>query len=408
MKKIFLITLLAVALNKLSISQFKEGYIINNSNDTIYGYINWEGSIKNSKQCEFKLKSDGETKVYKPGEITAFRFSDSKYFSTWDLTIDNQTNIVFIEWLIKGRSSLLAYSESVTDIKYFLLTEDGTLTELANTTHEFVRDGVTYKRKKQEYINTLLFNFRDCPPLETKIKTIPFKSKSLISITKKYHELTCKTEDCVVFEEKNRDMIFDWGIYTSFLNSNWVLNNEIPEKVYPVNSFGYGVAINIRNLPALPPEFAAKINIAIFSSIYRYDTTDVVWSYINDDRILKITYAKIPVQLTYRFTQTKFSPYLSVGGTVNLRFLYKQYDQYLTDYITRSRPSSHYTSKVSPVQFGYNTGLGFEFLASPSLRFNIGYDFEFCPRLYGTYADDHSRVFNNAVYLRAYFYGRKK
>lgn len=407
MKKSSLIISLLIIFNLLTFSQFKEGYIINNSNDTILGYINWEGSIINSNQCVFKINTDGDPQVYKPGDIKAFRFNDSKLFTTWNLTIDNQPKKVFIEWLIKGRASLLAYSGAAPVTKYFLLTEDGTLTELTNSTYEFVNEGVAYERKKQEYINTLLFNFRDCPLLETKIKSTPFKSKSLINITKKYHELTCKTEDCIVFEEKNRDMIFKWGIYSGFLNSQWTLNNEVPEKVYPVNTIGFGAAVNISNLPGLPPKFSAKVNLALFSSIYSYDTTDA-WALITDDRILKITYVKIPMQLSYRFTHSKFSPYVSAGATINLRFIYTQYDQYLTDFITRSRPSSPYSSKVNPFQFGVNSGLGFDYSVSPNLIINIGYDFEYCFRQYGTYPDDHSKVLNNIVYLRAYFFSKKK
>lgn len=404
MKKTLLITLLSIFLDQLCISQFKAGYIINNSNDTIPGYIKWEGSAINSSQCEFKREPDGESQVYKPGEISAFRFYDSKYFSTWELQTDNQTKKVFIEWLLKGRASLLAYSGSVPVIKYYLISEEGVLTELTNSTHVFVKDRVSYERKKQEYINTLLFNFRDCPTLDTKIKATPFKSKSLIGITKEYHELTCKTEDCIVFEEKNRDLIFEWGIYAAFLNSQWILNSELPEKVYPLKIMGYGIAVNINNLPALSPKFSAKIDFALSNSLYRYDTLNITYPLIKDDKILKITNAKIPVQLSYRFTQNKFSPYLSAGGTLNLRFAYKQYDKYLVDMITHSTYSNHYSSEISPIQFGYTAGLGFELLSSQNHRFTLGYNFEYCPRLFGTFPEDHSRIINNNINLRAYFF----
>ena len=403
MKRISFIALLAIGISQLIFSQFKEGYIIKNNNDTIRGYINWEGSIINSNHCEFKLTPDGESQKYKPGEISAFRFNDSKFFSTWDLNTNNQVKRVFIEWLIKGRASILAYSGEGAEIKYFLLTEDSKLTELTNTMQEFVNDGVSYKRNNQEYKNILLYNFRDCPSLDAQIKSTLLDGKALLKITKKYHEMTCTTENCVVFEEKSRNMVFDWGVYSGFLSSKWILNSDLPEKVYSANSFGYGLALNISNLPALSPKFSVKVNFAIFSSMYIYDTTDVM-PLITDDRIVKIGYAKIPIQLSYRFTHKKLSPYISGGGTVNVRFSYKQFDQHLTDWITRSRPSNPYTSKVNPMQFGLSSGFGFEYISSPGLRFNLGYDFELCPRLYGTYADDHSRVMNNIIYLRAYFF----
>lgn len=316
---------------------------------------------------------------------------------------DNQVTKVFIEWLIKGRASILAYSGEGSETKYYLLTEDLKLTELTNTVQEYVSEGVSYQRNQQEYKNILLYNFRDCPPLETQIKSTALKGKSLLRLTKQYHEMTCKTEDCVVFEEKGRNMVFEWGVYTGFLNSKWILNSDLPEKVDPVNSIGLGLALNISNLPALSPKFSVKVNLALFSSMYIYDTTDIM-PLITDNRIVKLGYAKIPVQLSYRFNQKKFSPYISAGVTVNVRYSYKQYDQHLTDWIVRSGPSNPYSSKVKPIQFGFNSGLGCEYIFSPGLKFNLGYDFEFAPRLYGTYIDDRSMVLNNIVYLRAYFF----
>jgi len=82
MKKLSLIALLVISISQVISSQFKEGYIINNDNDTIRGYINWQGSIINSNRCEFKLTPEGESRRFKPGDISAFRFNDSKFFST--------------------------------------------------------------------------------------------------------------------------------------------------------------------------------------------------------------------------------------------------------------------------------------------------------------------------------------
>lgn len=391
-------------------SQFKEGYIINNNNDTIRGLINWEGSIINSSKCEFKINTGDESKIYKPGDILGFRFNNSKFFSSKDIITDNQEQKVFIEWLIKGRASLLSFSGSVPYTKYFILAEDGTISELLNTTAQIVQENVVYERKKKEYISTLMYSFRDCQSLQPKINSASFNSKSLINITKQYHELTCKEEDCVIFEEKDRKMKVDWGIYTAFLNSNLKINNGDAEKMYPANSVGVGIALNITNLPGLSPKFSLKINPAFFSSMYRYDTSNVAalktalqYHLIKDDRVCKIGFAKVPVQLSYRFNQKKFSPFVSAGGTVNLRFSYKQYDKFLTDWITLSGGDS-FDSKLSFLQLGINSGIGFDYLASPTLRINVGYDFEYASQLYGSYADDHSKIMNNIVYLRAYFF----
>jgi hypothetical protein len=402
MKRIFLFFLSAIALDLQGFAQFKEGYIINNNDETIQGYINYEGSINNSDRCEFKLNREGEIKTYKPGEIKAFRFNDSKYFSTWELSVNNELKTIFIEWLIRGRASLLSYSRPVDGTRYFLLLENDSLVELTNTMRSFNKDGKTYERRNQEYKNTLSFYFKDAPSLKPEIEVSAFKGESLIKITKDYHELTCKTGDCIVFEEKNRDMIFTWGISTDFVNSKFILNSDLQHEVFPSKSLGFGLALNIENLPAVSPKFTARFNLTIHSALFRYDTTDT-WSLITDDRICKIMVARIPLRVTYKFTHKKLNPFLSLGAVVNLRFSYKQYDQRLVDFITRSRPDNPYTSKVNLFQFAVNAGAGFEYLVNPKFALNAGYEYEIAPQFFGTYIDDHSRNMNHVFYLSALF-----
>jgi hypothetical protein len=407
MKKALIFLLAIFILNQPGLPQFKSGYIVTNENDTIKGFINFEGSIVNSDRCEFRLPAGGESQVFKPGDIQAFRFDDSKLFSTWDLNVGDQQKKVFIEWLMKGRASLLTYTGNVPDVRYFLLAEDGTFTELTNTTYQFSNESQggfikEYERKKQEYVNTLLFYFRDYPPLDPQIKATQFNSKSLMRITKTYHEKTCPSYDCIVYEQAGRKMTIDWGIYAAYNYSIWKINNGVPENVYPLSVAGLGLALDISNLPSLPPKFRARVGLGFSSITYKYDTLGI-YPLIDDDKILKLTNARVPLQIAYRFSESKISPYLSGGLTVNLRFGYRQYDRHLTDFVTQSMRGSAYDGKVSPIQFGLNFGPGMDFEASPRLRFNFGYDLEYCRRMYGTNPDDHSYNLNHIIYIRTYF-----
>jgi hypothetical protein len=406
LKQPYLIVLFAI-LHHTASSQLREGFIINNNNDTINGYINFEGSLRNSIHCAFGLQLNGEVEVFKPEDIKAFRFIDSKYFITREILVDNKPQKVFLEFLIKGRASILTYTQTVTYIRYFLLLEDDSLIELMNTNQEIFDDYNHYNRDNKEYINLLKFYFRDCPSIQNEIETVFFDSKSLIKIAKVYHDRTCETGDCIIFEDKDRHLKFDFGFSANYINSNLTLNNSRPENVYPSNNIGFGLAMNVTNLPVLSPKFSAKINIMFQNVLFRYDTSGLPLI-INDDKFIKTSYLKVPVQLTYNFFDKKLKPYISLGFNINLKTANKKYDQYLINYVTKEPYITREEQKLKSYQIGVNSGLGFNYLISPDLKVSLGYLFEYAPRFFGTSVNDYSFNMNNIIEFTIYYKFQKK
>jgi hypothetical protein len=400
MKQFYLVSLFII-ISISGFSQFNKGFIIENSNDTIFGYINFEGSLLNSKHCAFELQLNSDVQIYKPDDINAFRFVNSKFFVTREILVDNQPKKVFLEWLIKGRASILTYTQSVSVVRFFLLLENDSLIELTNTTKEIDSDDKHYIRVNEEYIGILKFYFRDCPSLQSSIERVPFTSKSLIKITEDYHNRTCETGDCIIYEDRNRKLKFDFGISADFLSSRLRLNNSIPEDVYLSNTIGYGLTIKMTNLPLLSSKFSSRLNIIFQNATYRYDITGLS-SQIKDDRICKINYLRIPFQMNYNFTQKKLKPYISIGINLNLRYGYKDYDQYL---IHRVRMENLGKSDlgIKPVQFGLNSGLGMDYVIAPDLGILIGYEFEYSPRIFGTSVNDYSYNLNNYIQFAVYY-----
>jgi len=102
---IFLI--LFLTLSSSVYSQYRKGYVIDNKSDTASGYIDFEGSLTNSGRCKFIHMPDSTEHTFYPGEINAFRFIGSKYFTSSAIPVNGETKKVFLEWLIKGRASIL-------------------------------------------------------------------------------------------------------------------------------------------------------------------------------------------------------------------------------------------------------------------------------------------------------------
>lgn len=58
-------------------SDFRPGYIIQNSGDTLYGQIDYRGDLLMGSVCKFKGAVD-TTQAYAPSDIMAYRFIDSE------------------------------------------------------------------------------------------------------------------------------------------------------------------------------------------------------------------------------------------------------------------------------------------------------------------------------------------
>jgi hypothetical protein len=290
-----------------------------------------------------------------------------------------------MEWLIKGRASILAYSPPNMNARYYILLKNDSLYELQNTSQIEEIKNIAYDHNNKEYIGALLYYLRDCPSISSNIETAAYNSKSLIKIAKKYHEKTCANEKCIVFEDKSRKLKYELGLSFGSLNSQLLLNNTIPEKVDLTRSMGYGIVINTSNLPLVSQKFSFRIQIMYFNSLYTYDTEGLYWS--TDDRICRINYLRIPFQLKYKFSYKKLSPFVSLGFTANVRFDYKEYDKTLVSYVTEH---FRYDLGMKPCQVGFNGGLGLEYSISPKVAINFGFEYEYTGSFFGTYIGEKS------------------
>ena len=103
----------------------KPGFVITNGNDTIYGTINYLSDTKNAYECRFMPDGETEYKVYKPGDISAYRFTNNGiFYITKTFTVDGEPKTFFAEYLLQGGVSLFHHKEAGEDY-YFFIGQDG-------------------------------------------------------------------------------------------------------------------------------------------------------------------------------------------------------------------------------------------------------------------------------------------
>ncbi|WP_291860316.1 hypothetical protein [Marinilabilia sp.] len=295
----------------LSIAQsdFRPGYVISNSQDTVFGQVDYRGDIRNMKVCTFIPTGQATEKEYYPGDVYGYRYSDNgKFYVSKFIDTDEVTDTVFVEFLLEGISNLYYY-EQPQYATYLVEQENGEIYELTNEDVISEHEGKVYSTKSQRYKGVLKYAFADAPDISSRISSTNYTHESLIKVTKQYHDYVCDGEQCVIYEKNVRKgklnvvpllgySISSFNPKSSFIKDDVSYDNS--------SSFAFGVGIDWQ---------AAWLNekLSIFSSLIFCDdqyigkqdnprwnrTYNAKSSTMTLNAALKYTYPKGKIQPTF-------------------------------------------------------------------------------------------------------------
>ncbi len=301
---------------------WKPGYIILTKGDTIYGQIQNRDSKSNAQKCVFKISEDQKTKDYHPEDLIGYRINGGKYFVSRSVPMINEGNPLFFEFLIKGKVKV--YHVMELSSRYFI-EKDGDIHELLNSEIKIKSDGKTYTKSKKEYIGILNYLFSDAS-VDLKVETKNLDTKSIIEVSKKYHENVCPNELCTIYEMPEFKLETSFGVFAG------VFRNTL-DFGYVESGIGSGIILGTRLMIENPFLWSERISISAdltLSSYRRYELRSnelhrsITYNGVNyrvykngPDTTLNVnlkTYAlKIPVSIQYNLGNKRISPYIGAG-----------------------------------------------------------------------------------------------
>jgi hypothetical protein len=234
--KAFFITAMALLLfiRVSAQSDFRNAYYVNNSGDTIYGQINYRGDISNASKCEFKHDASTNIQTFHPGEIKAYRFINGRYFISDTVTANNKTKVVFLEYLLDGVADLY-YFRDISGDHYYIENKGDSLIELEAYQTKHIEGIGEVLKESDKYIGLLKLSFSDSPEVLRETETAKLTHKSLIELTKKYHDYTCEGEECIIYVNPRPDAEMRLGLTIGF-NSSHFLWSDYYDDVYDFKS----------------------------------------------------------------------------------------------------------------------------------------------------------------------------
>lgn len=215
MKKTLLILfiLFVSAVTSLAQENLVNGYVITNSNDTIYGLIDLRTASINQDRC-ILVTNDNRKQTYLPGDIKGYRYSDvGKMYISKNVELNDQELLIFAEYLVQGGLNLfyLEYDKQV----YYLFEEDGKQSLYITQGSPRVDESKVLFDTK--YKGKLMYYFKESSKTTMKlIESSGFNQKSMIAIAKQYNDENCLNPDqasCIIFENKAPDI---FGIQAKF------------------------------------------------------------------------------------------------------------------------------------------------------------------------------------------------
>jgi hypothetical protein len=179
---------------------FKPGYIVDLSGDTIRGTIEYRGNLFMSNTCRLKT-SNGAITSYSPSQLRGYGIDDSKYYVSHDVKADGVLNRVFLEVLVSGTVNIL-YFRGDTD-RYYIEKDSLGIAELPYSETVIIKDGKQLVSQSTRHIGVLQYYMQDVPELRSEITRMrKLEVDPLVQLADRYNRLTMKADESVYLKPK--------------------------------------------------------------------------------------------------------------------------------------------------------------------------------------------------------------
>ncbi|GGG21533.1 outer membrane beta-barrel protein [Pontibacter amylolyticus] len=321
MKQFYLISLLTFLVVAPTFAQkdFRAGYIVRNS-DTLQGYVDYRGAVRNSKTTTFKANLSAPEQAYSPDQLAGYGFvKENKVYEAQTIPGDGEQPVqrLFLQVLTKGRASLYTYRDDL-DLDHFYLSKDGgDLVELKENVYnkKDPKTGKTFRMVDKLYLGVMGSAFADCPTMsEERFRNITFRHSGLTKIVNDYNE--CMDSNQYV-QPSRKTKVKPYPVLF-FSKPALQMTGEHP---YSKASFhntglglGGGVALEVAN-----PAISEKLTLILELLYTPYHFEGVIKDVNNSGRttqhdiLLDLHYLKVPAQLRYTFPKGKLRPFASAG-----------------------------------------------------------------------------------------------
>lgn len=352
MKRCICILALFFGAIKLSAQgDFRPGFIITNSNDSISGLVKYTIRKGAAASCEFRRSKGGKTEIFRPGEIRSYGFFGNKRFVSKQVEEDGRKVELFLDVLVSGKLSLLRSHE------YFYIEGDSLVRLLPENRKSVQTTHGEMIRTAKPYQGQLNYVFRDC---RLSAENTRYEETSLAAIVQNYN--LCKGAAGLTYKEQMPVTRVGYSVFTGVHGSQLGV-----ERKYK-NGFGrdwsplIGAGLNLS-----APRVFDKVFFIMegFYTQKKYVGTIVgkrqVWT---ESSRLRIEFPALQISIGVRYNLRKegntpygklaFGQYLNLNGSVNTITDREAFGQVITETSSSGYNPNNQSSIVASIGYQIN------------------------------------------------------
>jgi len=333
---------------------FRNGFIITNERDTIYGQVKYRGNTQNFNSCIFK--KDSAIIEYSAEQLKGFGYENDKAFTSEVLKGS------FVEVLVTGDLNLFK-SKSGFLIKKGREKND----KLENNESE----AIVELKNDNRWRGTLNYLINDCFPngIE-KLKRINFNEENLAGLVIQYNK--CKQPDFIDLNKSKPWTKINWGVSIGLVRSSLHKKSDLYSyiaKSYCSMDPTIGLTLEF-TYPRFSDRLTFQPEIYLTKSSYS-NTVKTVGSHTEfDDTYIDLTTLSVPLSIKYFFPKKSYSFYLQGGFDNSYHIITKsriQTEFIYNDHIVYTNPEMT-ICEFDRLQVGFWGGLG---ILKPFNRVNV-------------------------------------
>lgn len=336
----------------LSYSQenFLPGFVINNSGDTLKGFIDYRNWAINPEVVDFKSMATSKPTTFTPTDIKEFSVKDEIYVSgivrventpveddklDYDSRLIITVDTIFLQTLLNGKKGLYYYKNN-NGRENFYVNKDG-LFELLVYKKYLIKQVTpisTFTKfsifTRKDYMGQLNEYFNDCPAIRPKIESTPYAQKGLIKLFQDYYK--CSSSESG-FQRKAERVHLNIGALSGASLTKLKFNSDDADFDYLENT-NYKLSTNFSGglfFDLIMPRNQGRLsfNNELLFSMYKTSGQYEFIDYNNTNKKLTsefgYSYVKINNLLRYRFLFGKLALFINGGISTGIRLSETQY-----------------------------------------------------------------------------------
>jgi len=296
MKIISTLLIIAIPVFCFSQSEFKAGFIVKNSGDTLRGFLKKDFETNLQLSVRFTHNnSTAEIEKYTINDISSFGFDNGNIFQKVSYTNPSTQAWTehFAKLMLDGYYQLFSFSRD--DRPYYVIKVRKDSSYLLYDVN-YTSTGVI--KEEGNYKNVLLFLSRNCPEIKGKLDYLSFNDIYIINYLQILNKCVdpSSTSNVVYRKEKSKLNVFVYAGGMAFSNKHEITAKAIARLI----------------IPGLDGKTSINTGINYMQNFER-SYVEVYYMGNKTKQEITINMFSIPVSIQHNFTKGIIQPYLDAG-----------------------------------------------------------------------------------------------